>query len=223
MSLTYATLQTRMAAYLKRTDLTSDLPYAVSMAENEINRRLNLLAAEAIVTPTLALADDDLDFADFSSLCNSVIDLAWIDTGGRLHEIIYKDPVQMLGYFNTTPGSPRYWTVQGGMTVVFDRPADQSYTVASRIRNKWDLANTSTNWLATNHEDLYLNLSLAFMEPFTKNDKRVVVWRTFAEAAISQLDEDDTEARATRKATLTTEISRLVNAPAGYYYDINAG
>ena len=221
MSLNYTQLQARIAAYLKRDDLTSDIPYAITMAEGELNRRLAILQMEEIKAFTLAQGADTVTFSSIDTTCIAVLEIVYIDANDVLHVIEYMDPVKITAANSTTDGRPNFWTVTGGESVYFEREADQSYSLIALFRNRFDLASTTTNYLGNYQEDLYLNLSLAYMEPFIKNDKRVVLWRTFAETAIQQLDEMDTKARAQRKAYLVPDITSALRARGRY--DINQG
>jgi len=53
----------------------------------------------------------------------------------------------------------------------------------------WDLATDLTNWLLTNHPDVYLFGSLANAMPFMKNDKRISVWAGAFQEAMDSLNE----------------------------------
>ena len=60
----------------------------------------------------------------------------------------------------TVPGQPARWSIDGS-NIVFDRPAGDTYSLLFRMRTGFALSDAApTNWLLTNHPDLYLYGSL---------------------------------------------------------------
>lgn len=208
MSLTYAGLKTQVANYLKRDDLTSDIPSLITMGENELNRRLLLVERELVTSFTLS-TDTTAFSAINSGNCSAVLKL-WKTVNSVVEELVYLTPEQFIAeqQISTNTGQPTYWTVQGGSIVQFDRTADQSYTIYARIRIKWDIATDyATNFLALYHEDAYVFASLVQAEPFIKNDKRIGTWRNMLEGVILQLDDADQETRGSREAILIPDFA----------------
>ena len=223
MSLTYTTLQTQVHTnYLKRPDLVSITPSLITMAENEINRRLRPLQMEEITSFTLGIGDNTKSLTAISASIDSVIRV-WKTVNNVFEEIVYLDPLQFLGQRQIAgnPGQPNYYTIQGGSTMYFERTADQAYTIYVHISKKFALATDTTNWLSENHEDAYLFGTLAQAEPYMKNDKRIVVWRTLFEAVLSQIEESDTGERGNRNAILIPGVAGLVGIPRPF--NINTG
>lgn len=223
MSLTYAQLQTQVANYLKRDDLTSDVPSFITMGENELNRRLELLQMEELTSFSLAGAANTVAFSAISSTCVAVLQL-WKVVNGVVEELVFLDPLQFIQQQEvaTNTGQPNYWTVQGGTVIYFDRTADQAYTIYARIRKKFAIASDyATNYVALNHEEAYLFASLVQAEPFLKNDKRIGTWRTLLEAVLIQLNEADMKARGNRSAVLIPDAGGYVGARD--VFNINTG
>lgn len=248
MSLNSGALVTQIALYLKRPDLSSMIPSFVQMGENELNRRLPILQREVAYETfgTLASGDSSVEIAPSGS---TVIDLLEIlrlwryatptDVNSRRVRIEYRSPEQIAGsHFNTfdggqssggSTGAPRYFTNQGAglppvsgeRCIVFDRVADQSYIIGAWVRYPFYLAGTFTNWLASYHEEAYLYAALVQAEPFLKNDKRIIVWRSMLEAVIQQIKEADTRARNLQDARLIPDISS--HLPARPFFNINEG
>lgn len=221
MSLSYAQLKTQVASFLKRDDLTSDIPSLITMGENELNRRLEIIPMESVTSFALAQADDTVAFTDIGVGVISVLKL-WKTVNGTVDEIFYRTPEQFLAVQqpSTITGQPYYWTVQGGTIVQFQQAADQAYTVYARVRSKFDIAtDAATNYLALNHEDIYVYASLAAAAPFIKDDKRIPQWRGLLDVMIEQLNDADQRARAADQAVLIPDIGTLRRIP----FNINAG
>lgn len=223
MSLTYDQLKTEVAAYLKRDDLTSQIPNFITMGENELNRRLDLVQMEEATSFTLGAAASTVAFSSISAACVAVLKL-WKVVNGVVEELVYLEPLQFLQQraVAANTGQPNYWTVQGGAIVQFDRVADQAYTIHALIRKKFAVATDyATNWVALNAQDAYVFASLLQAEPFIKNDKRIGTWRAMLESVILQLEEADTKFRASRNTILIPDAAGVVGARG--HYNINAG
>lgn len=223
MSVTYATLQTRIAGYLKRDDIGTDIPSLITLGENELNRRLELVQQEQITSFTLTSGTSSKTFSDIATTVASVLKV-WKTVNGAVQELDYRNAEQWLGVLriSTDPDQPCYWTVQGGAILQFDRTADQDYTLYARVRNKFNIAtDAATNYLALNHEDAYIFASLVQAEPFLKNDKRVGTWRGMLEIVLSQLEEADTKVRASRETQLIPDAYGYVGLRRPF--NINTG
>lgn len=59
---TYAELQTSVASWLHRADLTSQIPDFITLAESKLNRKLRLRAQETTATGTVSAT---VAFTDF--------------------------------------------------------------------------------------------------------------------------------------------------------------
>lgn len=213
MSLTYTELQTQIARYLVRDDLNTDITSFITMGENEINRRLKVLPREEIDSFTLATSSDSEPMTSIDPAIDSVIRI-WKTVNNDFQEIVYLEPLQFLKQriISTSPGQPNYYTIQGGMTIVFDRTADQNYTIYVQFAKKFDIANDTTNWLSQNHEEAYLFGSLVQAEPFLKNDARIITWRTLFEAVMDQIRLSDAQTRGTQNMRLIPGVAGYVGA-----------
>jgi hypothetical protein len=97
-------------------------------------------------------------------------------------------------YPTTGSGTPEFYTLVDNTIRVNSIPEDEveiSYYV--RIPALTDDA--PTNWMLTNHPDVYLYGSLIHAEPYLKNDKRILTWKTMYEMALKQVEDADKKAR----------------------------
>lgn len=189
MSLTtYSDLKTAVANYLARTDLTTQIPDFISLAELRMQRELRIRQMLVSATPvtvagtkTVALPNDFIEVRDL---------------------VVDGNPAQPLNYFAPAALSRNSRTTQSG------KPSD--YTIlASDFQlspipdGAYDLillyyakptplsdANTSNVFLA-NVPDMLLYASLLEAEPYLMNDARVATWVALYERASSSVTKSD--------------------------------
>lgn len=208
MSLTYATLQTTVASYLARGNLTSQIPGFITRGENLLNTRLKILAMEQVLPVTLTAPAQTVAF---SAIATKIKELKriWRMRDTTFEEIIKLDSKQFVQFRSDAASEPSYWTVMGE-TVYFDSPADATYSLTAHVVRGFDIATDSTNWLSENHEEAYLYASLAQAEPFIKNDSRVALWKQLMDEAIMDIKREDKQRRGDNNNIIIPEISRYV-------------
>ncbi len=145
---TYDNLKTAIGTWnVNRTDLpTTDL---VSLAEARLNRdlRLRVMETDQALTATAGARTVPLPAGFLEPLA-----LFLLLGSGREALVFVPDQMET----STTAGQPWCWSVDGG-NLVFDRPADQAYDLTLKMLTAFSLsAAAPTNWLLTNHPDLYL-------------------------------------------------------------------
>lgn len=196
----YGTLKTAIADWLARGDLSDYVDQFVQFAENQIysDPELRLRQMEEPLDGFVG-CDGKMDIpADYLELKH-----AYLDKSPRIQlervqpEFIY----EMYGsrFAGRTPfsdtqlddaafaygnGVPKYIATETDYFLLAPFPADQ-YRVGGVYYKKFAaLTNESdTNWLLTNHPDLYLYGALMQAEPFIKNDSRIMLWEKMYERA----------------------------------------
>ena len=218
---TYATLQTAVANWLDRSDLTDRIPEFIALAEARMNRVLRLAIMLNVDQTTLggaaALVAGTRDYALPSGYLQ-MIDFA-----------LTTDPITPLSYI-TPENMNRMWAgSQGGKPLSYTIFSDNSsgtpiksvrlgpspgsaYDYSIMFYKKIDalsVANT-TEQMLTNNPDVYLYGALLEAEPFLMNDQRVGLWLAAFEKAIADLQEQDNKDRHSGSAM------RVMNT-GGYY------
>jgi hypothetical protein len=56
-------------------------------------------------------------------------------------------------------------------------------------------ADGDTNWLLTNHPDVYLYGSLVHTAPYLKDDARIALWAGLLAQAMGEIEDESTAAR----------------------------
>jgi hypothetical protein len=184
---TYAELQTAAANWLDRTDLTARIPEFIELAEASFNRTIR--------------QQDMITKNDSFSISGQYTTLP-TDTLEIIRIVVDVQPVITLEYLTpeeiserrsslTGTGKPYYFTVVGGSSNQLEvlRSPDATYTTSivyyTKIASLTDSA--TSNWLLTNHPDIYLFGTLVEAEPYLKNDERFPLWLTRLERALRDL------------------------------------
>jgi hypothetical protein len=191
MSLTtYSDLQTSIANYLARSDLTSQIPDFITFAENRLRRELRIRQMLKSVTTatvsgdnTVELPSDFLQVRDFVVMTNPIQPLSYsspsaLSNDPRASEVGVPMSYTILANdFQVSPAPDGVYTVR---LLYFAAPA---YLSSS---------NTSNVFLTT-APDALLYASLIEAEPYLMNDARINTWGTMYDRAISSLTKSDEE------------------------------
>lgn len=168
--MSYAQLQTDVANWMHRSDLTSVIPSFISMAEEDIfvthqsPLRVREMETEVLLTPTSLAVDLPTDF----------LEARYIKLDNSTRTIIYYIPPakwssNSAGYFTIVDGQIKLPTgVSGDIYLVYYAKPDP-------------LATTSTNDVFEKYGTAYLNAALKYAHIYTKNME-------FAQLAAQNLD-----------------------------------
>ena len=145
----YTELQSAIATWLHRSDLTAVIPDFIALAESRINSALTLRVMEQEAALATVYGQD---YAAMPSRMVEAI-AVYITNNGVQSEMTRVDPTAIVA--SNVNGQPQYWATDGD-TIKFDCPLDAAYSISLRYKQGFDLASTSTNWLMTRHPRLYL-------------------------------------------------------------------
>lgn len=191
MALTnYSELQTSVKNWIKRADLDSLIPDFITLCEAKFNRRLRISTMESRVTATLDQQYEVVptDFLEMRSLQI---------TGVHGTSLSYQTPENFNRAYKTNDtGTPIFYTIIDG-TIGFAPAPSMSYTMEMVYFKRIPALSGAapTNWMLTNHPDVYLYGSLAETEANIKNDPRVAMWKSLYNEAIDAVEGADTGAR----------------------------
>ena len=190
---TYAELQTAVANWLDRDDLTDRIPEFIALAEAKMNRNLRISLMENVSTDIIMAGG----IRDYS-----------LPTGftGMKEFHLTTDPVVALSYITpemmnrmwagSNVGKPQAFTLfshAGTRKIRFGPSPDAAYTTSMLYLKKIDnlsVTNT-TEAMLTENPDIYLYGALLEAEPFLMNDARVQLWATMLEKVAQDLQERD--------------------------------
>lgn len=160
---TYAELQTAVTNWMARSDISGSAAEFISLAEAKLNREIPAVETDATLTGTLDSRRIDIS----SQNCVEPIALFLAQTGYDEVEIQRQADGTFL--YLTTSGEPSIWAIDGTY-IDFDCPLDAAYPFRFRFRQKFALSDSATtNWLLTNHPDIYLAAVLVWGGVFIQN------------------------------------------------------
>ena len=184
---TYADLKSEVAAWLRRVDLTAEIPTFIALAEAQINRRLRVrpMAARVALTWLDEYADLPDDFLAERE--------ATVTAGGVTHRLAYLTPEQMdAGARTASSGRPRFYGLYGGQMRLHPAP-DQAYAGDLVYLQTIPALSDSqpTNWLLAAHPDAYLYGALTQSAPYLKADDRLQTWGSLFTAVLADIEAAD--------------------------------
>lgn len=183
----YTDLQSSIASWLHRSDLTSVIPDFITIAEKRIAGDLVARLMDTVLTqPTIA---NQNYIAAPSDLLN-IRSIA-----------VQSDPVTVLDYltpdqFNSQyiygeAGVPRSYTVIGSNIYLGPTP-DAVYSVLNTYQSSIPaLSLSGTNWLMTNYPHVYLFASLCASVMYTKDTSAIPAWEQAYKEAIESVNAND--------------------------------
>ncbi len=161
---TYAALQTAVATYLHRSDLTALIPTFISLAESSLLREISIPETETSVDDVTVggYAVLPVDFGTLSKLA-----------------ITYAGATRLLDYIaleavsTEVEANPGYYSFQNGKLRIYGSGDGQAYTLYY-LPVIAPLSDTSTsNWLLVNAPDLYLYGAALEAAKHTRDDDQV--------------------------------------------------
>lgn len=170
---TYSELQTAVADYLNRDDLTAVIPNFITLAEAKFNRELRtrdmMVRAQATSNNEYVPLPDDF-LQHYSLELNSATPSFPFDYIGAQEA----KALQAAKVTNTNPY--RYTMIDGAFEIVPAPNADLDLRLVYFAKIPALSATNTTNWLLTKSPDLYLYSTLLEASPYLKDDDRVQIW-----------------------------------------------
>ena len=170
----YASLQASVADWLNRSDLTTQVPDFIALAEARFNRELrvnSMMKRDTTVATTdyVALPSDWLQH----------ISVTVVGDGSVTTPLTYLavDEWNRIRLQNPT-GTFRYYTIQENNLCLLPAMSSGSVTLEIFYYAKIPALSVSntTNWLLARAPDLYLYGSLAAADAYLQNDERLPQW-----------------------------------------------
>ena len=188
----YTDLKSTIADYLARSDLTSQIPDFIRLAEERLRRDLRIRQMLKVATADTIVNDSTVSLpSDFLAMKDLHLDT---------------NPVRVLQFQNTSnffrnarttdKGVPTMYTLLGSEFQFAPYP-DAVYTLRMVYYHKPDFLSDSnaSNLFLANCPDLLLYGALAEAEPYLMNDERVATWAGLYDRGLASLraSDDDSE------------------------------
>jgi hypothetical protein len=187
MALTsYSTLQTALADWLNRSDLTTQIVDFIALAEVEIKRRLRRTSVNTTLSVSAEAVNIPAALAELRSISLSSSSASQdIPLRVCTPEMLAERKARNAG----ATGRPTDVAVMAGQFVFAPAP-DQTYT--ANIFYYASLAvlsvSNTSNTVLVEAPDAYLYGALLQAEPFLEHDERVAIWQQKFDNAINQLN-----------------------------------
>jgi hypothetical protein len=190
---TYAELQTAVANWLDRDDLTDRIPEFIALAEAKMNRVLRISLMENIST-AISTVGGQRDYplpAGFTGMKEFHL------TTDPLIPLSYITPEMMTRMWaGSTKGKPQAFTLfsDAGVRKIRLGPSpDVVYTTSMLYLKKIDNLSVSnpTETMLTENPDIYLYGALLEAEPFLMNDARIGTWASLLQKVAQDLQDRD--------------------------------
>jgi hypothetical protein len=195
---TYANLQTEIANYLHRTDLTSKIPGFITLAESDISKKLRIWQLESLETLSVTQADPEV------TLPSRVKDVKWVKLSGTYERLLRRMQAAAFyrlygqqGEATAQTGSPIHYFFEEDKIIVGPSPSDDYTLTALCIRmNEALSASNTTNTVLTNYPDVYFYGSLVHAFRYTRHVQRMQEAQAAFEQAVEEANRESRKLRA---------------------------
>ena len=187
---TCSDLKTSVANYLGRSDLTSQIPDFITLAELRLSRDIRTRRMLKTATATMTIADATVGLpSDFLAIRDVFIQ------GSPRTTVSYLSPSSFSANSRADEqGLPVFYTMRSNEFEFAPKP-DSAYVVQMLYYFKpiaLSDSNTSNEFLA-NYPDALLYGSLLEAEPYLFNDARTQTWSSLYNQSITRINTSDEE------------------------------
>ena len=190
----YTDLQTTIADFLNRDDLTAVIPTFIQMAEAQINREIRHWKMETRATGQQSAGDQWMQIpADWVE----TIRLHLTGSGTSAITLASRATIADIRAKNEDVSTvlPYYYSHADGQFELYPTPVEQTDFELLYYQKIPDLASNTTNWLLDDAPDVYLYGSLLHSAPYLAEDARVAVWASMYAAAVQNVNNASEQAR----------------------------
>jgi hypothetical protein len=197
---TYAELQTSIASWLDRSDLTDIIPDFIALTESRHRRDFKIRRMETRVTANTIAG------TEYYTLPENYVAMRNIK--------LNSDPKTSLEYLTpeimdrlqagSSTGMPKAYSIKGNDIQIRPLP-DGVYEIEMLYYKYFTPLSDSntTNDMLTYHPDLYLYGALVEAEPYLQNDKRLQTWASLYDRAKKDLIDTNERDRHSGTAPVT--------------------
>lgn len=184
---TYADLQSQIANWLARDDLTLYIPDFITLFEAAACRKLKVRPQETTttLTPSSGVATLPTDYLGHRRV-------TW--SGTPVHELDYLAPPIWANYYADSPtGVPTVYTIEASSLKV--KPLSDT-ALTFTYSQKTAAVSGTLNWLYTNHPDAYLFGSLCEANAFNKDVDPAGLWKARRDEVFDEIAKLDFNERS---------------------------
>lgn len=195
----YTELKTAVSEWLHRANLSTRAEDFIQQGEAWLNRKLRTMDMEERSSGlTMGTADR------FDTLPSGYLEMQSIYYTNDNEEITFVEPSAMIQLISAS-GKPPYFTIKDGLE--WSCVPDSAYAYEIHYFKALDIATDTTNWLLTNHPDIYLYAALASASIYIKDDNRIPGIKALLNEAVDDLNTQDSRKRGSQMVQMRTELS----------------
>ena len=191
---TYAELQTAIADFLDRDDLTSAIPNFISLAEADINRSMRHWKME---TRSQGQQDAGDEYMQLPSDWLETIRLHLTGSGTSTLDLLSRAAMaDKRAGDEDVAGTPQWYCHADGQLQLYPTPDEQTDVELLYYQQVPALSDSNTtNWLLSEAPDVYLYGALLHSAPYLQEDARTTVWAQMYAAAAERTNQAAERAR----------------------------
>jgi hypothetical protein len=207
---TYSELQTAIANFLARSDLTAQIPDFIKLAESRMSRELETRSQEKRAQATVAAGDE------FVALPTDMREVRQVKLTTNPNTVLeYRSPVSLDNEYGGSSGKPQAYSIVGS-EMKFRPVPDANYT--AEIIYVGDITalsdSNATNNVLSRHPDAYLSGALAEAYTYLMDEQRAAVYDGKFSRAIEEIKRDEQRAHYGTGTLQMTSIYQRQNAAA---------
>ncbi|CDP52350.1 hypothetical protein [Devosia sp. DBB001] len=205
----YASLKAEAIEWMDRAGQAGKAEIWVQLGEAKLNRKLGPMETDALLTATIGSRDLDIAGLDV------VQPLALFIAEPGCAEITVQPQSASAMPYEVGPGRPEMFAVEQFSTIHLNRPADAAYSFRFHYRGRFALSEGApTNWLLTNHPDVYLAVVLVWGAGYNEAWENGAIWKGTLEEAIPEIA---SLIRKSQRSTLRVDPALMAAAGRGTY------
>lgn len=190
---TWTELKADLATLIVRDDLDDVIPIAIAQVERDFQRRV--FGPERLASTTLTFSAQSANLpADFWG-----VETVWIDGSNKtpLAQVTIED--LRRSHPSTATGTPVMFAIEGETIWLGPIPATGTDVEVTYWQTIPALGSgQATNWLLTDHPDLYIAATLSWLHGYVQDDNNENRWRTKAEVILESVN------RSTKRRTINS-------------------
>lgn len=207
---TYSELKTAVANFLARTDLTSQIPDFIQLAEARMSRELETRSQEKRATATLTANDE------YVALPTDLREVREVKLNTSPNTVLeYRSPTALDSQFTGAGGKPQAYSIVGN-EIKFRPIPDSAYTAEIVYIGSLQALSDSnaTNTILSRHPDAYLSGALAEAYVYLMDDARAQLYDGKFGRAIEEIKKDEQRAHYGTGTLHMTSIYQRQNSVA---------
>lgn len=198
---TYSDLQSAVADWLERSDLTARIPDFITLAEGQMNRELRVRKMLAVSTASIA--------DEYSALPSDFLEevsLTLTDVAGCIVDLDAA-PQGALDRRWGYDGKTRYYAIVGDQVRYWPAP-DATYTATLTYYQAIPALSedNTSNWVLAKHPDAYLYGTLLQAAPFLRDPEAARTWSELYTVALDGIR----KAYPTKVGALRTDAALMI-------------